>query len=135
MGTEAEEKELAAAREHLGYWQRELRLDHIDFEIILMAPEDNNGNLGDCKHSFGRHRQKIRLYNPADRTDKDRAVFRRDLEVVIVHELLHTKEMPWRDHPKVDEIFDKDKWLEGLHEDSLDAVAEALVRARRGMRR
>ena len=52
-----------------------------------------------------------------------------------MHELLHTKEAPWRDHPKVYEVLDKDVWLKGLHEDSLDAVAEALVRARRGIRR
>jgi hypothetical protein len=31
--------------------------------------------------------------------------------------------------------FEKDKWIKNLHEDSLDAVAEALVRVRRGMTR
>jgi len=135
MGTEAEEKELAAAREHLGYWQRELRLDHIDFELRMMAVEESNGQLANCLTAPGRHRQKISIRHPADKTDKDRAVFRRDLEVCIVHELLHTKEMLWRDHPKVEAVLDEDAWLKGLHEDSLDAVAEALVRARRGMRR
>jgi hypothetical protein len=32
-------------------------------------------------------------------------------------------------------VMDEDKWLSSLHEDSLDAVAEALVRARRGITR
>jgi len=135
MGTEAEDRELSEAREYLTYWQRELRLDHIDFEIVLKPPEENKGTLGDCKYAPGRHQQKFCLRHPIDRTERDRAVFRRDLEVVIVHELLHTKETPWRDHPKVDEVLDKDEWLRELHEDSLDAIAEALVRARRGMRR
>ena len=135
METEAEEKELAAAWNHLEYWQRELRLDHIDFELFVMAPEESKGHLADCEVAPGRHRQKIGIRNPIERTERDRAVFRRDLEVCIVHELLHTKEVPWRDHPKVDEVLDKDVWLKELHEDSLDAVAEALVRARRGMRR
>jgi hypothetical protein len=91
--------------------------------------------LAVCKIAFGRHRQKIELRHTSERTERDKTIFRRDLEVVIVHELLHTKETPWRDHPSVDKVFEDDKWLRGLHEDSLDAVAEALVRARRGMRR
>jgi hypothetical protein len=132
---ESEEKELAEAQQHLAYWQRELRLDHIDFEIIFSSPEESNGNLAVCKIAFGRHRQKIELRHPSERTVRDNTVFRRDLEVVIVHELLHTKETPWRDHPAVDKVFVEDKWLGSLHEDSLDAIAEALVRARRGMKR
>jgi hypothetical protein len=133
--TEVEYRELAQAQEYLVYWQRELRLDHVDFEIIFNAPEESSGHLAVCKIAYGRHRQKIELRHPSERTERDKTVFRRDLEVVIVHELLHTKEMPWRDHPNIDKIFVEDKWLGGLHEDSLDAIAEALVRARRGMRR
>lgn len=135
MGQSEDQEELRQAYEHLAYWQRELRLDHLDIEVFVMAPEENKGHLADCKIAPGRHRQRIGIRSPDDRTPQDYAVFRRDLEVVIVHELLHTKECPWRDHPKVDDAFDKDKWLVELHEDSLDAVAEALVRARRGMRR
>lgn len=123
------------AQEHLDYWQRQLRLDHVDFEIVFSNPEELNGNLATCKIAYGRHRQKIELRHPSERTERDKGVFRRDLEVVIVHELLHTKEAPWRDHPSVDKVFTEDKWLAGLHEDSLDATAEALVRTRRGMTR
>lgn len=130
-----ERDELRQANEYVDYWKRQLRLDHIDFEVILYSPEENNGHLAECKIAFGRHRQKIVIRNPLDRSDRDRIVFRRDLEVVIVHELIHTKETPWRDHPSIDDVFQKDKWLTGLHEDSMDAIAEALVRARRGMQR
>ena len=135
MNDEAVAKELEEAQGYLTHWQRELRLDHMDFELVVKPPEENEGYLADCKYAPSRHQQKIALRHPSDRTERDQAVFRRDLEVVIVHELLHTKEMTWRDHPKVDEVLDKDPWLKERHEDSLDAVAEALVRARRGMTR
>jgi len=133
--TDAEQNELNEAGKHLVYWQRELRLDHVDFEIVFSNPEESTGHLAVCKIAYGRHRQKIELRHPSERTERDKTVFRRDLEVVIVHELLHTKETPWRDHPAVDKVFVDDKWLGGLHEDSLDAIAEALVRARRGITR
>lgn len=135
MGTETEEKELAAAREHLRYWQRELRLDHMDFELMFHNVGESDDRLGTCNMAPSRHRQKIILRHPSERSERDHAIFRHDLEVVIVHELLHTKEFPWRDHPNVGKVMDEDKWLNRLHEDSLDAVAEALVRARRGIRR
>lgn len=133
--TELEEQALHQAYEYLSLWQRELRLDHIDVEIVFNSPEESNGHLGTCKIAYGRHRQKIELRHPSEMTERDKTILRRDPEVVIVHELLHTKEATWRDHPAVDKVFLDDKWLNSLHEDSLDAVAEALVRARRGIRR
>jgi hypothetical protein len=133
--TEKEQNELNEAGKHLAYWQRELRLDHIDFEIMLHNVGESDDNLGNCKVAPSHHRQKIILRHPSERSDRDKEVFRHDLEVVVVHELLHTKEFPWRDHPNVSKVMDEDKWLNRLHEDSMDAVAEALVRARRGIRR
>jgi hypothetical protein len=133
--TEDEMKELAKANENVAHWQRELRLDHIDFEVSFFKPDGNDDNLGRCKIAPARHRQTIELRHPTNCCDRDRSIFRRDPEVVIVHELLHTKEALWRDHPSIDKPFQEDKWLSGLHEDSLDAIAEALVRARRGIKR
>jgi hypothetical protein len=132
--TDSEQNELNQAVEYISYWKPQLRLDHIDFELYVKSPGEYITKLADCLVAPSRHRQKIGLRNPKDRSERDRDIFRHDLEVAVVHELLHTKEMLWRDHPKVDEVF-KDKWLEELHEDSLDAVAEALVRARRGITR
>ena len=129
-----EQQEIEKANEYVSYWQEQLRLDHVDIEVILMRKEEND-NLAQCTVAFGRHRQKILVRHPADRSDRDREDFRRDLEVCVVHELLHTKEATWRDHPSVDDVFNKDRWLNGLHEDSLDAMAEALVRTRRGITR
>ena len=133
--TPEEQQELAKAYDYLSYWRSQLRLDHIDFEVVFMNPEEDNHHLAVCKIATSRHQQKIEIRHPSQKCDRDKTFFRRDLEVVIVHELLHTKEAPWRDHPVIDEPFTKDKWLVQLHEDSLDAVAEALVRARRGILR
>ena len=133
--TDIEERELQQAQDYLDYWRPQLRLDHIDFEIVFHNPEENGDYLATCKVAPSRHQQKIEIRHPSQRTERDSRFFRRDLECVIVHELLHTKEFPWRDHPVIDELFQKDKWIVRLHEDSLDAIAEALVRARRGMKR
>lgn len=134
--TDIETTELEQAQEYLSYWQPQLRLDHVDIEIYIMRPEEREHSiLADCRQSPPYHTQKIKIRNPSDRTERDGEYFRRDLEVCVVHELLHTKEIPWYDHPKVKEVIDKDEWLNQLHEDSLDAIAEALVRARRGMKR
>jgi hypothetical protein len=134
MTTGIEERELALAKEYLAYWKPQLRLDHFDFELFIMAPGESNDRLATCNFAPSRHRQKIGLRHPTKRSDRDREVFRNDLEVAIVHELLHTKEFPWRDHPAA-KAFDDDKWLKELHEDSMDAIAEALVRVRRGLTR
>jgi len=133
--SELEDKELQQAKEYLSYWQRQLRLDHIDFEIFLMIPGEDNDQVANCKINPSRHRQKIGLRHPSQRSERDKDIFRHDLEVCIVHELLHTKEASWRDHPNVVTVLDDDKWLHDRHEDSLDAVSEALVRARRGITR
>jgi len=133
--TQSEKEELTQAHEHLAYWQRQLRLDYMDIDIVLMRTNEKRGVYADCMEAPSYHHQKIKIRHPDDRSDTDRGVFRFDLEVCIVHELLHTKEFPWRDHPKTKEVLDKDEWLKQLHEDSIDAVAEALVRARRGITR
>ena len=134
--TAMETAELLKAQEYLDYWQPQLRLEHIDIELCLMRPEEREHSiLADCRQSPPYHTQKIKIRNPDDRTERDKTMLRRDLEVCVVHELLHTKEIPWYDHPKVKEVIDKDEWLNQLHEDSLDAIAEALVRARRGVKR
>ncbi len=130
----AENVELAAAREHLAYWQPELRLDHLDIDLQLMRREERD-ELAYSSIAPFHHRQKLRIRHPEDRCPTDLRDMRRDLEVAVVHELLHMKESPWRDHPDVAKLLDEDKWLKQLHENSLDAVAEALVRARRGERR
>jgi len=129
-----ETAELNAAREHVAYWQRELRLDHFDIDVELM-PRDEDDTLAVSLIAPLHHRQRLRIRHPENRKPSELRDMRQDLETAIVHELLHTKEIPWRDHPSVQKVLDEDTWLKHLHEDSIDAIAEALVRARRGERR
>ena len=132
--TEIEEKEIALAKEYLAYWKPQLRLDHIDFEIAIGVSGEMGNKMANCNFSPLYHRQKLMIRHPEDRTLSDKRFFRCDLEVYLVHELLHTKEFLWRDHPSAKPL-DDDKWLKQLHEDSMDAIAEALVRVRRGLTR
>jgi hypothetical protein len=128
------EEELELANRYVDYWKSELRLDHFDFEVVIRRPEEESSQ-GSCKSHPSFHRQKIWIPHPNDRTREDDLRFIRDLEITIVHELLHTKEFVWRKHPKIDKVFEEDEWVTSMHEDYLDAVAEAIVRARRQMRR
>lgn len=128
-----ENEELQQASEHLSYWKRQLRLDHWDIEMRYAAVDEirSMGNSFAARY----HRAQILLRSPQDRCPDDESRFRLDYEVIIVHELLHILESVWRDNPKVEEVLDKDEWIKRLHEDTLDATAEALVRARRGIQR
>ena len=116
---------------YLNFWQRELRLDHWDIECRFANVDEIQGHGQSCAARY--HRAQILLRPEADRCPDDNARFRLNYEVIIVHELIHIKESQWRDNPIVEAVLDKDEWIRRQHEDSLDAIAEALVRARRGI--
>lgn len=117
------------------YWQRQLRLDHLD--IILREAElwELRSNEIAINRVVGYSRAMVVLEPAKDRMPSQDDHFHYDREVQLVHELLHIKESEWRERPEVSKVMDEDKWLKQLHEDSLDAMAEALVRARRGQLR
>ena len=126
--------ELSLGLERLKYWQRQLRMDHWDIELRLAGRDELEDAAGQCA---------TRRYNGAvvilladeSMIPEYKRFFRLDPEVRLVHELLHLKESLWRDNPKVEAVMDEDKWIKRLHEECLDAVAEALVRTRRGVER
>lgn len=117
----------------LKHWQRELRLDHWDIQMRYAAIDEIPGHGQSCAARY--HRAQILLIDPKDRTADAESRFRLDYEVIVVHELLHIQESIWRDNPKVEDVLDKDEWIRRCHENTMDATAEALVRARRGMTR
>lgn len=118
-------------QEYLAFWKRELRLDHWDIEMRYAAVDEITSMGNSCAARY--HRAQILLRSPQDRCPDDESRFRLDYEVIVVHELIHILESVWRDNPKVEEVLDKDEWIRRLHENTLDATAEALVRVRRGM--
>lgn len=120
-------------RLHLVYWQRQLRLDHWDIELRFAGTDEIEGQGKSAVTVF--HKARILLCPQVDRSPSLKTIFRLDYEVVIVHELLHILESVWRDNPNVRDVMDEDEWIRQLHENSLDATAEALVRVRRGLER
>lgn len=124
---------IAETQSILRYWQRELRLDHWDIEMRFANVDEIPGHGQSSSARY--HRGVILLRPTQDRCPDDNSRFRLSYEVIIVHELLHILESVWRDNPKVEEVLDKDTWIRRLHENTLDATAEALVRARHGTQR
>ena len=120
----------------LAYWQRELRLDGVEIELRWLE-------FGDCKdeRAVGKffsfspaHRFQIGIA-PDDLREFDAiGMFNTDNEVILVHELLHILDCRWTENSDVVDAFQNEA-IKYHHEIALDTVAEALVRARRGMTR
>jgi len=126
--------DLNELKELLEYWQRELRLDHWDINLRWAAPGEIPTAAGTS--IAGRyHQATILLQYPGDRAVRDLADVGLGYELTLVHELRHIQESIWRDNPKIEAVMDNDPWIQRWHEAIHDATAEALVRARRGLRR
>jgi hypothetical protein len=119
----------------LSHWKRELRLDGLDIVLRWLAKEDEDEDVIGCMDSAsGSLYFVICLRHPEHLTDrqKDRE-FNSDTEVTLVHELLHVRDDGWNTK-KFQKLVEEDAFYQA-HEVSIDAVAEALVRARRGIQR
>ena len=126
--------ELDTAGEYLAYWQRELRLEDRDIELRMAALEEMGDNSGAIS-AVRKYNGAVIIVSPKEQFEPTLLrFFRNDLEVRIVHELLHIKESLWRDNPKLS-VMDDDGWIQRIHEECLDAIAEALVRVRRKIKR
>ena len=115
------------------HWQRELRIENIDIEIRWLA-------TGEAPDKFAMnwvyeelHFATIGFQLPQNRNCLIVRSFNSDYEVVLVHELLHVRDSNWRSS-EIQELLDEEV-TNVLYEISLDAIAEALVRARRGTTR
>lgn len=116
----------------LGYWQRQLRLDDKEFQIRWLSKGEEDGARGACEEYTYAHRFVILVQHPDD-IDRE-CEFNSDYEVVLVHELLHARQEAWI-CSKIDRIFKTHEVQHQIYEVSHDAIAEALVRARRGIQR
>jgi hypothetical protein len=119
----------------LAYWQRQLRLDNLDISLRFSIPkdanEDGNYDLGFVEVGCG----YINYYDialiPPDK--REYTTFNTDYEVILVHELLHVRDVEWMESGRV--FKDKKGMLRRTYEWAIDCTAEALVRARRGVTR
>ena len=74
----------------LAEWQKRLRLDAWDVRIGIYRERsfDGGGRSGEISYSIESGKAVIKLLDPVDYPDED---FPQDMEVTLVHELLHLK--------------------------------------------
>jgi hypothetical protein len=117
----------------LKHWQRELRLDDVDIEIRWLNRDERHEKLGYFDDLSLAQLYSIGIRHPEHRTMAGLRHFNADYEVILVHELIHARNSRWYT-TEIAEIIEEEL-ANSLYEVSLDAIAEALVRARRGITR
>jgi hypothetical protein len=118
------------------YWQRELRLDGVEIELRWLEFEDVKDEkvVGKFFSFSPSHRFEIGIAPDLMRELNGIGIFNTDNEVILIHELLHIVDCRWMENNESEEVF-RNEAIKYHHEIALDSVAEALVRARRGMKR
>jgi len=130
---------------YLAYWQRELRLDGVEIKIEWIEENENKGkkfdycNLGNMEEFSGSFLYIIKIENQGKLKGHESAQFGEDYECILVHELIHVLNFTWDRNSNIVPYLipeeDTNEVLGQLYEASINAIAEALVRARRGMKR
>lgn len=132
MGTNKKQIDYQRVTEDLlKFWQHHLHLDNWNIKVKVM---DDISQMGDCSGLNTQHpsfqEARIRVLNP-DKIPEDWGEFgKRDLEVTLVHELLHTRFIYCIPHPKDNPL---NKLLHYQEEQAIERTAIALVAARRGV--
>jgi hypothetical protein len=103
------------------YWQRQLRLEDWDLQLhVNVRPEMLDGATGQCRTNLVLRAAKIFIADPSLLDLEDLEVMR-DVEVTLVHELLHVALADVKDH--------------SAGEPAIERIARALVFLHRGIRR
>jgi len=103
----------------LRYWRRALRLMDWDITLHVCRHFEMPERLGECAVNATSREARIRILDPRD-ISPDATAVSRDVEVTLVHELLHV-------------LFpqDEDGWCSTQQEQAIDTTARALVNLRR----
>ncbi len=119
----------------LKYWQRQLRLDDVDIEMRWLQWDEFPESAARFEDNSSVHMFVIAFRPPHQLYSMPNiASFNCDYEVILVHELLHARNSRWYCNDAVLEILE-DGLGNRMLEESIDCIAEALVRARRGITR
>jgi len=113
---------LSESKAYVKYWQKQLRL--LDWKIKVVVrydPEEFNG-FACMKHNLNFQMNTLEVLDPS--LIKEEWAGCRDLEVTIVHELLHTRFI---------HAIKRKKESDPHEEMAIEVVAQALVAARRGI--
>lgn len=114
--------DLAELRENMAYWQRVLRIQDWDVELQLQRHHEiGEGLLGQCIRNDSSRTAKVLLLDPRDLAPAG-LPSGRDLEVTLVHELLHV----------VFHCASSETENRVAFEQAIDSTARALVRLDRG---
>jgi|APSaa5957512576_1039674.scaffolds.fasta_scaffold74091_2 hypothetical protein len=117
-------RDLHAPQAVLTYWQRQLRIMDWDLDLEVVPADVLCGAAGRCETWPGVRRDRIRVAS-AETMAPEKRPLHSDQEVTIVHELLHVL-IPG----------DEDGGSSSVgQEQAVEAIAQALVRARRGEER
>ena len=106
----------------LAEWQKRLRLDAWDVRIGIYRERafDGGGRSGEISYSIESGKAVIKLLDPVDYPDED---FPQDMEVTLVHELLHLKFAAFT--PQDDTLEHR------LFEQTVESMANLLVALKR----
>ena len=104
-------------------WQKRLRLDAWDVRVGIARERDleGGGRSGEVSYSIEAGKAVIRLLDPTDYPDLD---FPQDMEITLVHELLHLKFAVFT--PQEDTLAHR------LFEQTVESMANLLVSLKRG---
>lgn len=105
-------------------WQERLRLQHWTIALTISREKDFKlvGAQGECCWTQSTALATIKLIDPIDYPESP---FKYDMEIVLVHELLHLHFCPFDDCTDINDL--KDIMLER----AIDHIARALVETKR----
>jgi hypothetical protein len=117
-------KQLKAIKNLALYWRRQLRITNWKFEIQVLPYKEGEAAFGQNEMDPNFEKAYITLRDPATMPKEVKGV--RDIEVTLVHELLHTRLLYVAPISKKK----KKKWMTEM---CVETISQALVANRRGI--
>ena len=119
---------IEALRKLCVWWQKELRLEHIDIHVRYAEKRELFTEWGRTTRGDDSTHADIVICPPEFCSQDTHCIT--DTEVILVHELMHVRE-EWDGEPKWIELRNSCKTIYLMHERGIERTAQALVRLRR----
>jgi len=121
---------LSQLRKLLSFWQKLLRLQDIDIQLRWAKLKEMTAyGRTHILHDFT---VAFIILQPEEYINKN-ATQNLDIEVTLVHELLHVQERIFANSEPVSKLLDENPTLYNAHEMAIERNAQALVKLRRMM--
>lgn len=104
-------------------WQKILKLEHWEIALHVSRARDFavEGRCGECSWVLSTALATMRIIDPVDYPESP---FKQDMELILVHELLHLHMCPF-------DLTKQDSLEETMMERAIDHIAKALVNLKR----